>query len=171
MPGYIIHLCLAKEYMRKHKKQMETSFFDGTVSPDQTNDKYKTHFLDKSTVGANLYNFLLEQKLDTVYNEGYFLHLVADCLFYNKYFSGWRKMDSKLLYNDYDILNKPLIEKYSIKYVPEGLEKYFNVSKTGETIEYHYDKVIQFIEDVSNYNLQELAEEILLRKDYKFLFL
>lgn len=171
MPGYIIHLCIAKEYMKKHDISDEKIFCDGTVYPDNKPDKNITHYSTSSSAGTNLYQFLLDKKLDSAYNQGYFLHLLADCLFYNKYFSGWKNISRELLYNDYDILNKPLLDRYNLEYIPKGVEKYFNVSKMGETIEYHYDKIVQFIEEVSNYNLEELAQEILLKKDYKFLFL
>ena len=35
---------------------------------------------------ANLYRFLQDRQLNTSFNRGYFLHLLTDYLFYNKYF-------------------------------------------------------------------------------------
>ena len=97
------------------------------------------------------------------------MHLLSDYVFYNKYFSGWKSIDSKILYNDYDILNSKLIPKYNLTVIPEGLEKYFRTDKQGQTVEYHFDKVNEFIEEVSSYELHELADKILQTKDTKFL--
>ena len=170
MPGYVIHLCVAKEYIIKHGIENEKDFFDGTVYPDGKKDKNITHYSGtRGSAGTNLYKFLQDKKLNSSFNEGWFLHLLSDYLFYNKYFDGWKYKDRELLYNDYDILNQSLIKKYNLTYVPPNIEKYFNTQKKGQTIEYHYDKVIKFIDDVSNYDLHELGEKIILNKDYKFL--
>ena len=58
-----------------------------------------------------LKDFLKENKLEDSYKRGYFLHLVTDYLFYNKYLD----IFTKDIYNDCDILNKFLIEKYNVK--------------------------------------------------------
>ena len=36
MPGYVIHLAVAKEYAKKHKKEIENynKFIDGVIYPD-----------------------------------------------------------------------------------------------------------------------------------------
>ena len=44
MPGYIIHIATAQEYLRKHKKEFSEEFIEGTIAPDFTNDKSKTHY-------------------------------------------------------------------------------------------------------------------------------
>lgn len=124
---------------------MKKSFSCGTIYPDSETNKGKTHYSQKSSAGTNLYYFLLDKKLNSSYNEGYFLHLLADCLFYNKYFSGWKTMDSDLLYRDFDILNQALIKQYNLTKVPKEVEKYFQIQAEGKTIEYHYDKVNKFI--------------------------
>ena len=61
-----------------------------------------------------------------------------------------------------------MIRKYEVEQTPELAKKYV-VIEEGETVEYHYDKVVTFIGEVSNYDLHELAHEILKRKDYRFL--
>lgn len=145
MPSYIIHLCVAKEYAKKYHVENEEQFCLGTIYPDSEENKGKTHYSEKSSAKTNLYHFLLDKKLDSSFNEGYFLHLLADCLFYNKYFSGWKTIDSQLLYRDFDILNEKLIKQYHLTTVPKEVEKYFEIKAEGKTIEYHYDKVVQFI--------------------------
>ena len=170
MPGYVIHLCVAKEYIKKHSIQNEKDFFDGTVFPDFTTNKDKTHYSKFGSSETNLYKYLLTNKLDNDFQKGYFLHLLSDGLFYHKYFFGWQTIDCKLLYNDYDIINKDLIAKYNLTYIPKGVEKFFYCEKEGKTIDYHYDKVCDFIEEVSNYDLHNLANEIITKKDFKFLY-
>lgn len=169
MPGFVIHLCIAKEYIRKHKNiENENEFFDGAIYPDTLN-KSESHYSPGLSNDTNLYKFLLNQKIDTSFNKGWFLHLLSDCLFYKKYFTECGKISSELLYNDYDVINKPLKEKYELSYVPKEAEYFFNIEKEGKTVYYHYDKVVDFIDIVSNFDLDKLAEEILLKKDYKFL--
>ena len=56
-----------------------------------------------------------------------FLHLVTDYLFYNKLL----EVTSKDIYNDYDILNSILIEKYNVKILEKIKDKVF--FKDGDT--------------------------------------
>lgn len=169
MPGYIIHICVAKEYAKKHKVADENEFVEGTIYPDSIRPKGKTHYSPYDSSDTNLLNFLENKKLDSSYNEGYFLHLLADYLFYNKYFLAWKTIGADALYNDYDVLNQKLVSKYDINEVPDVVKPYFEIKKDGETVEYHFDKVVKFIEEVSNYNLHELAEQIVEKNDFKFL--
>ncbi len=60
------------------------------------------------------------------------------------------------------------MRKYGITKTPCEVKQYL-VSQEGQTVEYHYDKVVQFIEEVSNYQLHQLAEKILQEKDFQFL--
>lgn len=117
MAGYVIHIAVAEIYLQKHKnKEEHNEFIDGIIYPDSVKDKSETHYGEKSSK-ANLYKFLSENNIDTSFNRGYFLHLLTDYLFYNYYID----TISTDIYNDYDILNKYLIEKYNIK-VPEKLK-------------------------------------------------
>ena len=169
MPSYITHLCLAKEYIRKHNNiENEEEFIRGTLYPDSIEPKGKTHYSDCYSSDTNLYAFLLDQKLDSSFQEGYFLHLLADYIFYNKYFPDHRKKERSQLLNDFDILSTKLLEKYEITNVPKEVEKYVCYQE-GETIEYHFEQVILSIEEISNYELHALAEKILYEKDYQFL--
>ena len=61
MPGYVIHLAVAEEYLRKQKKVKENynDFIEGVIYPDSVTDKSLTHYGQKSSL-ANLYNFLKE---------------------------------------------------------------------------------------------------------------
>lgn len=156
MPGYMIHLAIAKEYLRKHTKKAEDleDFIEGVIYPDSVKDKSETHYGAKSCY-SNLYDFLKERKIDNSYDRGYFLHLLTDYLFYNRYIDH----TSKDIYNDYDILNKKLIDKYNIE-VPEKIKDkmYF---KEGNLLILTYEIVDKLIEDVSRMDIDKVANEVM----------
>lgn len=161
MPGYIIHLAVAKVYSIKHIKDINNyeSFIDGVIFPDSVSDKSVTHYgIESSKV--NLKAFLEKNEIDNDYNKGYFLHLVTDYIFYNKFLEYF----SKDIYNDYDILNKTLQDKFDV-IVPESVkEKVF--FKEGKTVILKQEKIIKFIEEVSEYNLMDIKKEILKNNKY-----
>lgn len=157
MPGYVIHLSIAKEYIRNFRVNNEEEFLKGTLAPDllSTNgDKRATHYSDKTSSEVNLKKFLKTNKTNTSYMEGYFLHLIVDYLFYNKYF---KEADSRI-YNDYDILNKELIEKYNVE-LPEEVKDVIKF-ETGELQILDKEKVYQAITEISRKSLKEYKKEI-----------
>ena len=100
-------------------------------------------------------DFLDDKKIDTSFNRGYFLHLITDYLFYNKYID--RISDD--IYNDYDLLNDGLIEKYDITLPEKAKEKV--ASKTEGNLKILSRELVeQFIEDVSELDLDEIACDI-----------
>ena len=111
MPGYVIHLSIAEEYLKKHdKKENYSEFIEGVIFPDSVTDKSLTHY-GKGSSESNLVEFLNNNLISNSFYRGYFLHLLTDYLFYNKCIPFF----SKDIYNDYDILNKELIKKYDVK--------------------------------------------------------
>ena len=62
----------------------------GTISPDLTKDKSKTHY-GKSPAYTNLKEFITNNNIDTDYKLDIFLHLITDYLFYNKYLEKIKK--------------------------------------------------------------------------------
>ena len=86
MPGYVIHLAVAKEYLKKSKNRNENEeeFINGVIFPDSVKDKAITHYGEKSSK-SNLYEFLKDKNVNNSFYRGYFLHLLTDYLFYNKY--------------------------------------------------------------------------------------
>ena len=119
MAGYVIHLAVAEAYIKKHPKDIDdyNQFVEGVIFPDSVSDKSITHYGEKSSK-VNLKWFLKENKINNDYNKGYFLHLVTDYIFYNKFLVCF----SKDIYNDYDILNKKLQEKFDVK-IPENIKE------------------------------------------------
>ena len=155
MAGYVIHLAVAQEYLKKHcnKKEDYEQFIEGVIYPDSVSDKSLTHYGSKSSK-VILKDFLKENKLEDSYKKGYFLHLVTDYLFYNKYLD----IFTKDIYNDYDILNKNLIEKYTVK-IPSKIENkiFYKDGKTKILTEELAEKII---DEISNLDLNIIEKEI-----------
>ena len=118
MAGYVIHLAVAEAYIKKHPQDIQdyNNFIKGVIAPDNVSDKSITHYGEKSSK-ANLKNFLEKNKINDDYYKGYFLHLVTDYLFYNKFLEYF----SKDIYNDYDILNKSLQQVFNVT-IPKSVQ-------------------------------------------------
>ena len=157
MPGYVIHLSVAEEYLRKHPKERinYNEFIEGVIFPDSVTDKSLTHYGKRSSF-TNLYKFLQDKKLDSGFNRGYFLHLITDYLFYNRYV----EVFSKDMYNDYDILNKILIEKYNVN-LPKKIKQYVFFKDEVENLKILSLPLVEtFIEDVSNMQIDDIANKV-----------
>lgn len=158
MPGYVIHLATANEYMRKHPIEIKnkSDFLLGTIKPDFTTKENKgnTHYGYSSSI-LSLRKYLREKDIDTDYEKGYFLHLVTDYIFYNKLL----KTTSKKIYDDYDILNSYLIKKYNVEILDEIKEHVF--FKDGDTTILHKELAEKTVDIVSDYDLNEIKNEIM----------
>lgn len=155
MAGYVIHLAVAEEYLKNTKKTEDyNDFIKGVLAPDEVKDKSLTHY-GSSSGETHLDRFLKEVNLDNSFNRGYFLHLVTDYIFYNKIFDTY----SKDIYNDYDILNAILIEKYKVK-IPKQIENSIFYKK-GELKILNLEKVEECIKLASSMELDNIKREIL----------
>lgn len=154
MPGFVIHLAIGQEYLRKQNKNYSEEFQKGIVAPDFIDDKSKTHY-GKSPRYTNLKKFLDNNKIDTDFNKGFFLHLITDYLFYNYYVTNTGK---SVLYNDYDITNKSIMEKYNVTLLDSVKDKIFFKEGVPEilTLELSY----KIIDEISNVNLERIKEEV-----------
>ena len=157
MPGYVIHLAVAEEYLRKHKSKKEdyNDFIDGVIFPDGVTDKSITHY-GKLSSESNLKLFLEDKKIDKSFNRGYFLHLITDYLFYNKYID---TISSVHIYNDYDLLNKYLIEKYKV-ILPEKAKEKAKFKENGKLVILSKELVDRFISEVSELDLDEVEKDV-----------
>lgn len=153
MPGYVIHIATAKEYLKKHKsEENETEFIKGVIFPDSTPIKSTTHY-GKSSSYSNIGKFLEENEIDSSFNRGYFLHLITDYLFYNKYLDHF----TKDIYQDYDIINKRLMKKYNVTLPSEVKDKVF--FKEGTTKILSFELACKVIDEVSSLDLYEVKKE------------
>lgn len=154
MAGYVIHLAVAEEYLKKtNVKENYDEFIEGVIAPDDVIDKSKTHYGETSSL-VKLDEFLKDKKLDTSFYRGYFLHLVTDYIFYNKIFDTY----SKDIYNDYDILNAILIEKYNVKLPKKIRNRVF--FKEGKLKILSLEKVEKCILMSSYMEIDEIEKEI-----------
>ncbi len=174
MPGFTIHMAVAKEYIKKHENEIknEDEFIKGVIAPDMNEnldgsaeDKSKNHYgkWGKYEVTTYIDEFLKDFTIDMRQDfwRGYFLHLLTDHYFYNKHFKKEHQemvKNNDRFYYDYDCLNKSLIERYQI-HVLDNIKKYMNMfdDKPKYLIE---TKVIDFIEEISSMDIQDKTEII-----------
>lgn len=86
MAGYVIHLAVGEEYIRKHPNEINNyeEFIEGVIYPDSVTDKSLTHYGPTSSQ-VNLKRFFEDKDINTDFNKGYCIHLITDYLFYNKF--------------------------------------------------------------------------------------
>ena len=153
MAGYVIHVAIGQEYIKKHKNHKEdyNEFINGVINPDLIKPKSESHY-GKSPAYTNLKKFLENNKIDNSFNRGKFLHLVTDYLFYNVYFDEFSVENflKKQIYNDYDILNEQIINKYNVKIPDIVKDSVFFKELTYKNID-----------EVSNLDLDIIAKKVL----------
>lgn len=96
MPGFQIHIAIGKRYIDKYNEiQNVEEFLDGVIAPDFVEDKSKSHYTVKTpkenlkrylASKVNLETFLQENKVESDYEKGVFLHLLTDKLFFTEFF-------------------------------------------------------------------------------------
>lgn len=167
MPSFSIHIAIANEYMRCHPNEIRSkeNFIKGNIAPDLSSNKYESHYDNYAERHSGLSKFVEQTEIDihSDHGKGYFLHLIADELFYHKIFREEcmvAKKSNTDFYHDWDCLNKPIIEKYKIKEVPEEAEKYFNITLEEKTQFLDFEKVKKFIDDLSKISLKEQEKEV-----------
>lgn len=171
MPGFTIHIAIAKEYIRKHENEIknEQEFIRGSIAPDyiclvdKHINKNITHYGkwgDWTSNDEEIYldEFLKDSKVDLnkAYWKGYFIHLLTDHYFDKTYFHKEikkAKENEDKFYTDYDCLNKIIIKKYNIEMI-EDIKRHMNCIEDKPKY-LNIDNVIKFIEDMSNMNLEQ----------------
>lgn len=175
MPGYVIHIAVAKEYIKKHKKQVknEEEFMKGAIAPDlivkqnKNITKNKTHYgkWENGDTEINFEDFLADEQVKTNndYWKGYLLHLLVDHYFCNIYFCEETREvvnsgDVYQFHYDYDCLNKELMEIYKIQPIEEIKDTMNFIDAQPKYLS--KDKIIDFIENISDQTLEKLLEEV-----------
>lgn len=139
MPGFQIHIAIGKRYLIKHNDiKEEEEFLNGVIAPDFVEDKAKSHYTIETSRDnlkeylkskVDLKAFLRENKIETDYEKGVFLHLLTDKLFFTEFFSDdylnnvEYKTFCKDLYTSYDETNAYIEEKYNIQFNKSIQEK------------------------------------------------
>lgn len=128
MPGFTIHVAIANEYMRKYSKEIKDkeAFIKGTIAPDLNDNKYESHYGNRAENHVGLSNFIKQTEIDmnSDYGKGYFLHLLADELFY------YKELNEKP-----ELLTYRRIKKFIHKLSNISIEKQINeINKNGNPI-------------------------------------
>lgn len=169
MPGYTIHIAIAKQYLKKHGLEIknEAEFINGSIAPDMNEkldgpaeDKNITHYgkWGKYEVTTYIDEFLKDTEIDIQQDfwKGYFLHLITDHYFYNQYFKEEHQRmikNNDRFYYDYDCLNEELIEEYNLT-ILDNIKQYINLYN-DEPKYLKKLKVVDFIDNISNIDIQE----------------
>ena len=164
MPSFTIHIAVAKKYLENHSYENEEEFIKGVIAPDLL-EKPASHY-GEATSKPGLGEFVINNNLDSSFNRGYLLHLYTDKVFYQQFLD--MREFKKDIYNDYDILNKRIIEKYGID-IPEQIKDIVSMKK-GKTKLLVENEVFDFIERISQVdftNKEKWDELIWDRTKYK----
>lgn len=167
MPGFVIHLAVAKQYLKYHPGEIQNreDFENGIIAPDLDasqneieRNKSKTHYgkWGNYETEINLDQFLQDPKVDLFQDfwKGYFLHLLTDYYFYERFFQKETfevKQNQDKFYQDYDVLNASLISKYDLPF-RKDLQKFISF-REGTPKYLNLEKILDFIEFVSHLDL------------------
>lgn len=175
-----IHLAITKKYLNKHENLNYDKVIAGTLYPDATEDKDKSHYTDKNRGNdnishirgkVNLYSFLKEHKNIDDFELGWFLHLVTDYLFFEECFTNeYLQKNSyedfcKDLYFAYNCLNSYISYKYNI--TKEDYKSYPSEYYTGIPYQkciFSKNMIDNFIERVSSINIDNYIIKIIKNK-------
>jgi len=176
MAGMAIHLAVGEVYAKYNKLGDKKAFLQGVADPDLLSlggigNKIKAHYGDaregattvKSLFNSkvNLKKYLTANKLDNDYNIGYFLHLLTDYLFFNRfiYKTEFEKgFKFSMLYDDYEKTNKDMKERYGVKDI---YTNFGNVSQEGEPTFFTKKELFDFIEKCGKLDLKEIAKIVM----------
>jgi hypothetical protein len=174
MPSLAIHVSVAKEYLKSHKCENVSEFFDGTFAPDVAADKNAAHFSgagfsanDVETVVKNKINIEKAAQsinLDNEFNRARFLHLLTDYFFYAKMPEICRRNKItdvraaiKILIDDYVATNAFLAERYAfdLNTLPDDCR----ATSNGEPQIMSKAELCDFISEMSKCDLEKLHKK------------
>lgn len=192
MPSFNIHLAVAIKYSEKNNITNKSEFFKGNIAPDLVSDKSISHYTgmrDKRFLRqfvfekVRLNEFLKENKVETDYEKGVFLHLATDFIFYQEILSDeylaevdYDKMIQDLYYT-YRVTNFYLEEKYNIHALnlDEVMETNIKKTLTRMNVDDSYGKNLlpesimeEFIDKISKLDIESYIEKI--RREDKNVF-
>ena len=186
MASFAIHLAVGKVYVKYHPIYDEKAFVRGIIAPDLVQNKDESHYTLKNRGNSlenhlktkvNLRKFLEENKIDSDYQKGVFLHLFTDDEFFINFFDKDYIQNisyddfCKDLYYSYDQTNEYLEKKYELNYYDfENLIKQ-NIKKDNQEKEMEkkreftnivtFEKLDLFIERIGKVDLIQLKQKIM----------
>ena len=170
MPNMSGHMAVAKRVCEKLNINSD-DFYRGTLLPDLYIDKKKSHYKipGKRYLIPNTDYYEKNFDLKNYKNLGYLTHLLLDKYYLEEYLIDIKEdvFKGDLLYRDYDILNKDIVDYFKIdtKYLSNILSKIdddisndkleLNLrcliqNKKGKTTYLDKNKFINFLENVSD---------------------
>ncbi len=181
MAQRIVHYAIAKELINKNIIKNEYNFIIGSIIPDSnehTPEHYnKTHYI---IYGENIktinFNKFFKKYKDKIFEDeiylGYYVHLITDCLYrhfmYNIKDLKSHKKDENFrikLYDDYNSLNRVLIEKYNLsiieideKIIPKEFDLY-DIPKFQGEIDSDFN--VKYDENKFNYLTENIIYEFI----------
>lgn len=120
MPSYTIHLAAALKYLESHAEDDRAAFLRGALEPDLLK-KPESHYGPKSSE-PSLELCRADRGISDSFNRGYYFHLYTDRRFYKEFLPRFIPSFSKEIYNDYDKLNRQIIERYGVE-IPEKIKE------------------------------------------------
>lgn len=192
MPCLVIHLAVAKNYLKKHKNENKDEFILGTIAPDinlpninkyingVTDNKNSHHFgLNYKTsnmieymqkkVDFNL--FFKNNDITTSFLKAYFLHLLCDYYFFLDYIKDERLINLsyiealKISYNDYNLITPKIIKKYNLE-IPIEIKDLISEKGKGKIELLNEDIIDSFINEMSNLDLSKEKNKLLTKSKY-----
>lgn len=157
MPSLSMYLAIAKKYIEKHPEEDEQSFIEGIIAPDEKRnikqERARLHY-GESSHRPDLNRYYQEEGLQSSYNRGYFLNLITDYLFYNKFLNEY----SVAIFHDFKRMNGRIEQKYDV-HIPNELEGRVRY-KDGDLQVLDEETVYKFIDIVSQLDLEKYYEQI-----------
>lgn len=188
MPSINIHLAIGYRYLAKNEIKNKKEFLKGIVAPDFVEDKAKSHYSTNKASDydmpervkdkVNIMDFLSENKVETDYEKGLFLHLYTDKMFYETFFTKEFLQKTNLkeffenLYYSYNQTNQYLEQKYNIEFSEQDKEKIANNIKKSRELNHMSQEVVgkniieikkldNFIEKMSSININDCINELI----------
>ena len=176
MPGIIIHLAAANEYLKNNPNEDSAEFLKGAIAPDYMPDPDKAHHSSQYIYdGAlpylfgkvNLKESIPDFDINTSFGKGYFYHLITDYVFYRSLLDkdadinfGNMSYDElrDMLYHDYAATNNYIKNQYNVV-VPKIAEKY-DVKESVDLKILRLDEICKMIRDLSSLDLNEYLKNL-----------
>ena len=165
MPSFVIHIAVAQEYQRNYPEEIkrQEDFWKGIIAPDlgkNREERDQLHYV-KNSDNVLYQKFFKEHEIINDYEIGYLLHLITDEAFYCYWFEKeLQKVNENQddFYHDYDCINQELLSKYKIPLLPEIKDYVKQINEEPRYLE--LEKVLCFIQRISNISLQEQMKQI-----------